>query len=65
MSDDTDVVRAWHLAGDHVCSCRWPAPRRLGAFDVSECSDCERVIMPMDTAAELVERLMHAGVIAP
>jgi hypothetical protein len=62
---DTDVIRAWHLAGEHVCSCRWPAPRRLGAFDVEVCSACERVVMPIDTAAELVERLLRSGDLAP
>lgn len=60
---EADVVRAWHLAADHVCSCRWPAPRRLGAFNVEECSACGRLVMQIDLAAELVERLARAGAV--
>ena len=59
------AVRAWRLAGDHVCTCRWPAERPIGTFEVTECSACGRIIMPIDTAAELIERLMRAGAVAP
>ena len=63
MSSDSDTVAAWHLAGAHVCSCLRSAPRRIGAFDVQQCSTCGRVAMPLDTAAELVERLLRSGAV--
>lgn len=60
-----DVIRAWHLAGQHVCSCRWPTPRPIGVFSVEECTACSGVVMPLDAAAELIERLGRAGALAP
>ena len=63
MSTEADTVLAWHLAGAQVCSCLRSAPRRIGAFDVHECSTCGRVAMPIDTAAELVGRLLRSGAV--
>lgn len=60
-----DTVRAWHVAGAHVCSCSRPAPRAVGAFAVEECTTCCRLVLPLDAAAELVGRLMAAGLVAP
>jgi hypothetical protein len=60
---DLDTMAAWHLAGAHVCSCRWPTPWPAGVFDVEECTTCGRLIIAIDAAAELVERLVRSGAV--
>lgn len=61
MTTERDTIDAWHLAGQHVCCCRYPDPRSAGVFDVQDCATCGRLVMPIDTAAELLVRVGAAS----